>query len=132
MMTETNRPSLGSWTGWPWDAQTVFAKSLNFKLEGNNVQVFIDYQSLEESWRLSYQIKAMCRMVWASNPQVSGSIDIAQAVTDAIEAGKAKESAPAQPKKTAKGTASKKPAAAKPKKVTAKATAKATASKKKK
>lgn len=48
-LTHTNRPSLGSWQGWPWDAGDPLAqRALSVGLKGKAVQVICEWSTPEQ------------------------------------------------------------------------------------
>ena len=49
-LSSTNRPSLGSWNGWPWDEQNVSERSLSRGLVGTNVQIHYQIWPYEEAF----------------------------------------------------------------------------------
>merc|ERR1712166_1339227 len=81
-MSGSNRPSLGSWRGWPWDAECVMNRAFKKGLIGTNVEAVCEMGrapvDLVPATHLS-----MFQLVW---DKTNKKADVAKACQDAIAA----------------------------------------------
>ena len=81
-MTETNRPSLGSWNGWPWEAYNLNEASLLRNVTGTNVQVWYD-RGLGPLELVGAENKDLFKLIWSSKD--GKSENISESLTTAIQ-----------------------------------------------
>jgi hypothetical protein len=81
-MTPTNRPSLGSWNGWPWDSYNIIDRSLNRNLVGKNVIVgFSQGRSIADV--IEPESLPLFKLVWKAEANIK---NVAEITHDAISA----------------------------------------------
>jgi hypothetical protein len=98
-MSATNRPSLGSWNGWPWDVYNVIDRSLSSGVTDKNVIVGFQRGLLEDA--IEPEGLPMFKCVWKAAGEVEegGAIDVSYEVHEAIAATQAKDNEEGQAKK---------------------------------
>ena len=122
-LSSTNRPSLGSWNGWPWDDTEVAQRSLNRGLSGSNVEVA--YQMMPALTSFPPTLEPYVLQLWTSSSGRTADLEGAilanhaayKAVVEAREATKGSSSSAGAGKKaaTAKAKPAKPAKSAKPK-----------------
>jgi hypothetical protein len=84
-LSHTNRPSLGSWEGWPWDAGDPLAqRALSVGLKGKALQVICDWSTPDQIYGEGDPMVQLFIPVWSHE---NGAItDPAAAVEAAVQA----------------------------------------------
>eukprot|EP00899_Mesostigma_viride_P008505 jgi/Mesvir1/17656/Mv01356-RA.1 len=78
--TASNRPTLASWNGWPWDALNLMDRALARSVKGRNVRVFCDAASPIEE--VDPARAHMFKLIWSA---AEGPVpSVAQATRDAV------------------------------------------------
>ena len=85
VLSHTNRPSLGSWQGWPWDAgDTLAQRALSVGLKGKALQVICQWSTPEQIYGEGDPMLGLFIPVWS---QEKGAIaDPTAAVQEAVAA----------------------------------------------
>eukprot|EP01052_Picozoa_sp_SAG31_P007110 SAG31_NODE_335_length_17509_cov_7.127972_12_plen_319_part_00 len=81
-LSHTNRPSLGSWTGWPWEASDQIAmRALSVGLKGKALEVICEWSTPEEMYGKGDPYVGLFIPIWS---QKEGAIaDPAKAIEEA-------------------------------------------------
>ena len=89
-LSHTNRPSLGSWQGWPWDAADPLAqRALSVGLKGKALEVICEWSTPQQIFGEGNPMVDLFIPVWS---QEKGAItDPAVAIEAAVEAYTAKK-----------------------------------------
>ena len=105
-LSATNRPSLASWNGFPWDVDEMVDKHLSNGIVGKNAGIYTNFALIETT--ADEDVLPLFKLLWKK--ETGRSHNIAQLVRDAYSERKADELAhpPKQKGATASGKKNKK------------------------